>query len=81
MNEIMMKVYSRGVIEALKDCESLNVLPQVIHLVRDPRARYNSLRRSPGDFKAADKNFSENCQMALDDLEIEKDLPKSRYKL
>ncbi len=51
---------------------------QVIHLVRDPRARYHSLQKSKKDFENAVRVFDDSCRWEMEDLAIQKLLPPEK---
>ncbi len=58
---------------------SIFPLSQVIHLVRDPRARYHSLLVSPGQvFKDQVRDFAGTCRDQLEDLDISKLVPEKK---
>ena len=65
---------------------SLFIFVQIIHLVRDPRAHYNSIRSSSsgwedvmvGKIKGQD-NFGEVCRVEVEDLKVAADAKKDKY--
>ena len=62
------------------------IFVQIIHLVRDPRAHYNSIRSSSsgwedvmvGKIKGQD-NFGEVCRVEVEDLKVAADAKKDKY--
>ncbi len=51
---------------------------KVVHLVRDPRARYFSLRRNMRDFVKAVGAFDDSCRWEMEDLRIRELLPSEK---
>ena len=60
------------------DPENLSWL-KVIQLVRDPRARYNSMLKASKFFPEKIKKFEKACQLQLEDLKIKDLVPQEKY--
>ena len=54
---------------------------QILHLVRDPRAIYQSMSTNPSVWKAHMKDKSLLCQRMRDDLQFARKVDKNRYSL
>ena len=50
---------------------------QIVILVRDPRARYKSMKHV-GEFGKAKKVFDTMCPLIESDIQLTKELPKGR---
>ena len=53
---------------------------QIIHLIRDPRGRFSSVKSSnDGGWDGFLEEFGETCRLEVDDLKVAADIKREKY--